>query len=201
MAAKSQVPATLTRKAGPAPVWVWAVVAIVGYYVYANFRGGSAGAAVSPSPNVQASGQTQGDAGAGNAAGGLTADLIAALAGNFGVHDAYNSYAYSTIDSHDYSATSSTSIDYGTGNTYDTGTGKDTGTGTGTKTHTPSDTIKSEAPKPISSGPASPYYIIPPVVSYTPAGVVPGTVGVFVGGMNPGVVPGGFFRANADLTG
>jgi hypothetical protein len=109
-----KLPDGVTRKVGPAPVWVWLIVAVVGYYVYKNHVPAAAAAA---SPNVQASGTTQGDAGLGNASGGLTADLIAALAGNFGVHDAYNTNSWSTVDSHDITTTT-TGPTYGTGPTY-----------------------------------------------------------------------------------
>jgi hypothetical protein len=86
-------------------VWVWVVAAVVLYTLYQHYKGtgSSAAAAVTPSPAVQSSGATQGDAGAGNAAGQLPSDLLSQL-GALGVHDAYNTYTYSPIDSHDFSS-------------------------------------------------------------------------------------------------
>ena len=104
MAAK--VPAAVTRKVGPAPVWLWVVAVVLLYMVYQRF-GGAGSASAASAPAVQATGASQGDGGGGNGAGSLTADLLAAL-GQTGVHDAYNTWSWSTVDSHDVTTTTTT---------------------------------------------------------------------------------------------
>lgn len=48
----------LTRKLGPAPVWLWALLAIGGYYAYTKYKGGSASSASSTAAVDPATGQT-----------------------------------------------------------------------------------------------------------------------------------------------
>lgn len=86
----------LTRKIGPAPVYVWALAAVAGYLLYRHFAGAAASpSAVAVAPSTgDTSGATgaagtggSGDSGAGIGGGGaspvdsLSADLISQLAG------------------------------------------------------------------------------------------------------------------------
>ena len=75
----------LTKKAGPAPVWVWLVVALVGYYVYTHYISGSAAtSSQSPAASV-GTGTNSGDttsapaSGQGAAVDNVSADLLSQM--------------------------------------------------------------------------------------------------------------------------
>lgn len=113
----------VTRKLGPLPAYGWALLAIGGYLGWQYLKGTSAAASpnnnaapAAVTPNMASSGNPAGDAGGGNGAGNLSADLLNALGqGTFGIHDAYNTYTYSPTSTYDYSTSTTTTTDYGSG--------------------------------------------------------------------------------------
>lgn len=71
----------LTAKAGPLPVWGWAVLAVGGYFLYQHFKGSSASTSTSGTPASASTdtGAVSGTSGQGNAADNVNSNLLAAL--------------------------------------------------------------------------------------------------------------------------
>lgn len=74
-------PHLLTRKLGPAPVWLWAAAALTLVFVLMRSSGAAAGAAL-PSSSTSSGGAQPPASGQGTPADNMTADQLASLLGN-----------------------------------------------------------------------------------------------------------------------